>query len=480
MHLEGTEKQLVLPPHQEVVLVREKKKRRNTRTPPQQKDEYQEHKFIKKLSRQKLSTWASLPSSSIHIQRLHAGLTNRLFCVWVEEQVLPTTRRSTLLLTDDHHDDLTTITGRSNQEQEDEPVKDPFLFFQPNFTTTTPHVVLFRIYGSNVSFFYDTDFELQVFQTLSKVGLGPKILATFQGGRIEEWLEGRALLASDLQCVDTLQHIAVLLRAFHDMTPTMARYLNKHQDSRRFENAITWRRIVGWRDRARRKRRHVADAALFDRACAAVDELAHVVVLSSGEENRKEHGKSSEWIKGVQIAQEIVFCHNDLQENNILKNGNTGKNTLRLIDFEYSDFNPRGFDVANLFLEACFDYVVPEPPHFRVDSTAYPNAVHRRAFARAYLGDCSAQLVEGFLEQVEWLGLASHLVWGFWSIVRAPLPVRFGANGDFFGYAQARFEAYETCLRRLVTSEMGRPVEENLERIRHLMRRLDDTPISNN
>lgn len=50
----------------------------------------------------------------------------------------------------------------------------------------------------------------------------------------------------------------------------------------------------------------------------------------------------------------IVFSHNDLQENNILNNPETHE--LHFIDFEYANFNYRGFDLGNHFCEWTIEY----------------------------------------------------------------------------------------------------------------------------
>jgi choline/ethanolamine kinase len=55
-----------------------------------------------------------------------------------------------------------------------------------------------------------------------------------------------------------------------------------------------------------------------------------------------------------EIPSPIVFSHNDLQENNILRNGSTQE--LHFIDFEYSNYNYRGFDFGNHFCEWTIEY----------------------------------------------------------------------------------------------------------------------------
>jgi thiamine kinase-like enzyme len=55
-----------------------------------------------------------------------------------------------------------------------------------------------------------------------------------------------------------------------------------------------------------------------------------------------------------EIPSPILFSHNDLQENNILHNNVTHE--LHFIDFEYSNYNYRGFDFGNHFCEWMIEY----------------------------------------------------------------------------------------------------------------------------
>ena len=49
---------------------------------------------------------------------------------------------------------------------------------------------------------------------------------------------------------------------------------------------------------------------------------------------------------------EIVFSHNDVQENNILLNLENNE-LITLIDFEYGGWNPIAYDLANYLNEMC-------------------------------------------------------------------------------------------------------------------------------
>lgn len=61
----------------------------------------------------------------------------------------------------------------------------------------------------------------------------------------------------------------------------------------------------------------------------------------------------------------VVFSHNDLLANNVLicEPGNE----IKFIDFEYSGYNFRTYDIGNYFAESQFDYNVTEPPFFAVE-----------------------------------------------------------------------------------------------------------------
>lgn len=57
---------------------------------------------------------------------------------------------------------------------------------------------------------------------------------------------------------------------------------------------------------------------------------------------------------------------------------------VSLIDYEYSGYNPRGFDIGNHFCEWMTDYAAEES-HV-LDLERYPSVEERRRYCRAYLG----------------------------------------------------------------------------------------------
>uniref|UniRef100_A0A665TCU1 Ethanolamine kinase n=1 Tax=Echeneis naucrates TaxID=173247 RepID=A0A665TCU1_ECHNA len=149
----------------------------------------------------------------------------------------------------------------------------------------------------------------------------------------------------------------------------------------------------------------------------------------------------------------VVFCHNDCQEGNILllKDRHTSDTQkLMLIDFEYSSYNYRGFDIGNHFCEWMYDYNCNEFPFFRVSPQNYPSKAQQLHFIESYLRESDGgfdnlneedqiKLKEELYVEVNRFSLASHFFWGLWSIIQARLStIKFG----YLEYAQARFDAY--------------------------------------
>ena len=56
-----------------------------------------------------------------------------------------------------------------------------------------------------------------------------------------------------------------------------------------------------------------------------------------------------------------------------------------MIDFEYSSYNPRAFDLANHVCEHYIDYACDQWPGFVIDEQRFPSDFHIRRLITAYL-----------------------------------------------------------------------------------------------
>ncbi|XP_070610701.1 choline/ethanolamine kinase isoform X3 [Erythrolamprus reginae] len=147
----------------------------------------------------------------------------------------------------------------------------------------------------------------------------------------------------------------------------------------------------------------------------------------------------------------VVFCHNDVQEGNILLLAGrqpSSTDRLMLIDFEYSSYNYRGFDIANHFCEWVYSYAHGEWPFYKASPENYPSTEQQLHFIRCYLQEAGEEadspeeqqhLEAKMLLEISQFTLASHFFWGLWSVLQAKIStIEFG----YLEYAQCRFEAY--------------------------------------
>ncbi|XP_023381223.1 choline/ethanolamine kinase isoform X4 [Pteropus vampyrus] len=146
----------------------------------------------------------------------------------------------------------------------------------------------------------------------------------------------------------------------------------------------------------------------------------------------------------------VVFCHNDIQEGNILLLSEPeNADSLMLVDFEYSSYNYRGFDIGNHFCEWVYNYTHEEWPFYKAQPADYPTRGQQLHFIRHYLAEVKkgeivsqeeqSNLEEDLLVEVNRYALASHFFWGLWSILQASMStIEFG----YLEYAQSRFQLY--------------------------------------
>ncbi|KAH7437017.1 hypothetical protein KP509_05G052900 [Ceratopteris richardii] len=268
--------------------------------------------------------------------------------------------------------------------------------------------VLVRIYGDGCDLFFRREDEICTFERMSQLGQGPRLLARFSNGRVEEFLNARTLAAADLRNVTISSRIAMKLREFHNL------------DMRWPQAPKLWDRIQFWVNKAL----EICPSSWHEEF-----QLDNI---------KKELTQIQAWFskfKGI-----VGFCHNDLQYGNIMMNETTEDVTI--IDYEYASYNPIAFDIANHFCEMTADYH-SETPH-KLDNSKYPDYQERFQFIEAYMMSSSALSistlrVEELLEEVESYSLMSHLHWALWGILSATFS---DIDFDYLEYARQRFQSY--------------------------------------
>uniref|UniRef100_A0A1I8AXR7 Choline/ethanolamine kinase n=1 Tax=Meloidogyne hapla TaxID=6305 RepID=A0A1I8AXR7_MELHA len=258
-----------------------------------------------------------------------------------------------------------------------------------------PDKVLLRVY-----FNPETESHLVaesvIFTLFSERHLGPKLYGIFSGGRLEEYIPSRPLTCTEISYPNMANKIAKRLARVHQLD------------------------VPIWKEAQK----------LPDYICDALDRWLHQLRLTpSGSIDFIMPQKYSQWAPEkincddllheienlrtliVQSQSLVTFCHNDLQEGNILlpkgSSGNIrmqsstevyedgGQNNslnafnpmdlrLVLIDFEYASYNYRGFDFANHFVEYSINYDVDHAPFYEILPERFPTQEQMLEFMYSY------------------------------------------------------------------------------------------------
>ncbi|KAM3608692.1 uncharacterized protein V6R79_003248 [Siganus canaliculatus] len=269
--------------------------------------------------------------------------------------------------------------------------------------------------------------ESVMFAILAERELGPKLYGIFPQGRLEQYVPSRKLDTCELSDPSISAEVAGKMARFHGMRMP-------------FNKEPKW--LFGTMDKY----------------------LSQVMRLNFTRESQLRRfnrllsynlPQEMDMLKALleSTHSPVVFCHNDCQEGNVLLlkgHQSSDKGKLMLIDFEYSSYNYRGFDIGNHFCEWMYDYNCDEFPFFKADAQSYPTKSQQLHFIENYLREYDQgfdnlneeeqmKVKEELYVEVNRFAMASHFFWGMWSIIQAQLStIQFG----YLEYALARFDAY--------------------------------------
>ncbi|XP_027710200.1 choline/ethanolamine kinase [Vombatus ursinus] len=282
-----------------------------------------------------------------------------------------------------------------------------------------PRDVLLRVYGAILQGVDSLVLESVMFAILAERHLGPQLYGVFPEGRLEQFVSSRPLRTEELRDPRTSAAIAIKMAQFHLMEMP-------------FNKEPRW--LFGTMERYMKQIRELTPPS------ATKENLVQTYHLE------EEMGKLRKLLDSA--SSPVVFCHNDIQEGNILLLSEA-EPRLMLIDFEYSSYNYRGFDIGNHFCEWIYDYSSEESPYFLMKPRNYPSREQQLHFIRNYLsviqGDKTpspeerTRLEEKILLEANRFALASHFFWGLWSILQ---DIMSTIEFDYLEYAQSRFQLY--------------------------------------
>ena len=371
-----------------------------------------------------------------------------------------------------------------------------------------PPKVLLRLYGQGTEQFFDRKREIYILQVFSCLNVGPALLGMFSNGRFEEYIDSACLTSDTLRQPAISCKIAGKLFELHSMVGFIPAVSKKNDTACSYDDLSTveksgprasdlndtlfkreykselWARLDAWIDNA--------EHALL-KCDTDIYPLERLQKLFDFTALRREVAQWADKVKSVNSP--VVFSHNDLQYGNILRksiitdsSSATVDDEIILIDFEYSGYSYRGFDIANHFCEWTANYH-SATPHL-LDSDKMPSVGEQERFFEAYLNArdsfvqatqtqgsshfhpsptlspkpspnasplLTPEVLKAFRkmelhhmqEEVAVFVPLSHLLWSLWGIVQAEQSV---IEFDYLGYAVQRIEAYHKLKQNYIST----------------------------
>ncbi|XP_055849186.1 choline/ethanolamine kinase isoform X2 [Episyrphus balteatus] len=229
--------------------------------------------------------WKSITSEDIVVKRISGGLSNFLYYISLPEE--QSDKNSNNLC-----NSQTAISTSKRQRKDSAACGDE------------PTEVLLRIYGqTHGEHALETMItESVVFALLSERNLGPKLHGLFPGGRIEQYIPARPLRTLELSDYKTSMKIAEKMGEIHSLHIPVSK-----------EPEWLWNTMQRW---LKSLDSIIQNISPEDEEKSEVKEIKKI-----------DFAKEVEWVRNLVDSGDypVVFCHNDLQEGNILLREETSR-----------------------------------------------------------------------------------------------------------------------------------------------------------
>jgi len=213
--------------------------------------------------------------------------------------------------------------------------------------------------------------EVMIFQEQSRLGYGPKLLGVFDGGRVEELLEGRTLKTEDLDNIDIERDLAVSYARINSLKLPLADKTER-----------TYNQILPWPQVSEQFKQKFRDLKL-DTTFLDIDMNAEKNWLKEQMENV--------------LKARIVLCQFDTNFLNVFirDNPKSGQSKTVLLDYEMSKYTYRGCDVGGHFVNRTIKW---DGQPDKLSGHPYPTLEVRKRFLMSYIEE-SKRL--GYLEDFD-------------------------------------------------------------------------------
>jgi thiamine kinase-like enzyme len=300
------------------------------------------------------------------------------------------------------------------------------LFVASTVVSDEAHRAVLRVYGPGTEKLIDRKFEIRVLEMLGNLGIGAKLLKSWEDGRAEEFLHGHALRRPDLKRKDILEQVGKSLGILHRLS--IDEEPEKGGVSPRSTRPWLLKVVHDWGNLARQAKNGVF-ADTVDRLLTDFDDLVQRT-----------------WKK---YPSPLVLSHNDLNAGNILIKEDSEHNVEQfyVLDYEYSGYNFQMFDLANFYCESFMDNHQHKFPFFKAFPEDGLADADLRLLVRYYLSSnqnidvdlVSEESIQKTVESVKAYSLGSHVLWGVWGLSQSEVT---GVPFGFEEYGLTRIELF--------------------------------------
>ena len=295
----------------------------------------------------------------------------------------------------------------------------------PASEMTVARTVVVRIFGKGTEqFITHRKVQGETTHVLNEHGFGARVLGVFSNGLVEEFIEAESIAPEELASGGALlRRVAAQMRRLHrDVHPDLEPRIVRGGGIQTAREHAIWDTLQLWFDLAYGVTKDPSMTKNDPAKRAALD------ALKIDDEARRllfEVVRS----RCDKVNSQTVYCHNDIHAGNFLINRKT--DDLTLIDYEYADYGPRAFDMANLFCEFA---------GFECNYDQYPTDALRREFYSAYLGvPSTSKEVDALENEIAAWTPVTHAFWSLWAVIQAKYS---SIDFDFLGFAAMRMKVF--------------------------------------
>lgn len=270
-----------------------------------------------------------------------------------------------------------------------------------------PKRFIFKVFGSSDTL--NLSQCSSIIRKLGKYKLAPTVYEETETYRLEEFLENyRNLTRTEIVQPHIACKIANKLREMHEID--MSDVLDT-QSIVCVVNALKWRKVA---------QRVFSDTSIFSRKTEA----------KQAKKSLKEEYLQM-FYEVLPRESPVILAHMDTCFLNVLYQEE--KDEVYLLDFDYTGYCYRGFDLAMLLTDVKYDYNYPAYPFYEYQAQAYPGDQVLASCIKAY-----GEGIEMYVECKRCM-IASNYLWAMWSF---SLYKEQNEGFDVLSYGNLRFKEF--------------------------------------